>query len=272
MNVEMSSSIDLVTLSERPDLCFAASELNARCWPMFLLQSKVGDEIENVISKQLLSDFQLLALQFAGTASEKVIGIARSLPFPGLHYSNVDEALPYKGWDAVISHVSGLCNDHVDAADWLNDVSVGCATSVIVAPEMRGTGLAGRLIAGLAAIAESKGYKALVVPVRPTLRSLYPLQSFAEYAAWTRPDGLPFDPWIRTHVRLGGRIVKVAPHAVTIDGSVMDWSAWTGLTFPCSGHYWIPGGVGPLHISVETGQGRYIEPNLWVLHSLCSSL
>jgi hypothetical protein len=56
-----------------------------------------------------------------------------------------------------------------------------------------------------------------------------------EYVKQMRADGLPADAWLRTHVRVGGRIVKVAPCSMTIVGTVAEWSRWTGTTFARSG-------------------------------------
>lgn len=53
--------------------------------------------------------------------------------------------------------------------------------------------------------------EALIAPVRPTLKSSYPLTSMERYIEWRRNDGLFFDPWMRVHQRLGAKVLKVAP-------------------------------------------------------------
>src|SRR5258708_31304265 len=40
------------------------------------------------------------------------------------------------------------------------------------------------------------GLGLLIAPVRPSWKDRYPLIPIAEYAAWRRADGLPFDPWM----------------------------------------------------------------------------
>ena len=56
-----------------------------------------------------------------------------------------------------------------------------------------------------------------------------------DYAFRTRDDGLPVDPWLRVHVRAGGRIDRVAPRSMGIPGTVEEWREWTGLPFDTTG-------------------------------------
>ena len=78
----------------------------------------------------------------------------------------------------------------------------------------------------------------------------------------------PADPWLRTHVRIGGRIVKVAPCSMTIVGTVAEWSRWTGMSFDRSGQHAVEGALTPVTISLEHDHGTYVEPNVWVQHRL----
>lgn len=90
----------------------------------------------------------------------------------------------------------------------------------------------------------------------------------AEYAARTRADGLPADPWLRLHVRVGGRIHGLCPRAMTIPGSLADWRAWPGLPLETSGSVEVPGALVPVHVDVEQDHAVYVEPNVWVVHDL----
>ena len=89
-----------------------------------------------------------------------------------------------------------------------------------------------------------------------------------EYISEMRADGLPADPWLRTHLRAGGRVVKIAPYSMTIIGSIADWSTWTGATLDQSGEVAVAGGLAPLIVSLEQGYVVYVEPNVWVEHVL----
>jgi Acetyltransferase (GNAT) family len=136
----------------------------------------------------------------------------------------------------------------------------------IVSPARTGQGLAGELITALRDLAPAAGWKRVIAPVRPTLKPQYPLTPIETFARWTRPDGAPLDPWLRTHWRLGGRIIATAPRSQTMTGTVEDWQTWTGMPFPSTGEYVIPHGLSTLHIDRETDFGAYTEPNVWVQH------
>ena len=100
----------------------------------------------------------------------------------------------------------------------------------------------------------------------PNWKARYPLTPIKRYAAWTRPDGLPFDPWLRVHARLGGRILRAEPRSLRISGRVADWEEWVGMAFPDTGRYVFPDGLALLHVDRERDLGLYHEPNIWVAH------
>ena len=89
-----------------------------------------------------------------------------------------------------------------------------------------------------------------------------------DYARLTRSDGLPVDPWLRVHVRLGGVIEGVAPASQTVSGSLDEWRSWTGLGFSDSGPVHVPGALVPVQCVAEQGIAVYVEPNVWVRHDL----
>ena len=127
-------------------------------------------------------------------------------------------------------------------------------------------GFAGELIIALRDLPAAAGLQRVIAPVRPTLKARYALTPIDTYAGWTRTDGTPLDPWLRTHVRLGGRIIATAPHSQTMTGTVDQWQGWTGMDLPSTGHYVIPDGLSTLYVDRERDLGTYIEPNIWVRH------
>jgi GNAT superfamily N-acetyltransferase len=139
-----------------------------------------------------------------------------------------------------------------------------CAVQVMVHPEARGRGLSRLMLERMASLAREHGLDALIAPVRPTLKHLYPLIPMERYIEWRREDGALFDPWLRIHAELGAEILAVAPESMTIPGSVEEWQEWTGLRFPEDGQYVVPGGLVP--VRVRGGQGLYVEPNVWMRH------
>lgn len=104
--------------------------------------------------------------------------------------------------------------------------------------------------------------------MRPNGKPGEPHSPMTEYALRTRPDGLPVDPWLRVHVRAGGRILRVCPASMTVAGSLVQWWAWTGLPFDADGEVVVPGALVPVHVPVQHDHAVYVEPNVWVRHSL----
>jgi GNAT superfamily N-acetyltransferase len=173
-------------------------------------------------------------------------------------------SLPDDGWDGILlwaffDRVLQRPPTHTSAIE------------ITIHPDHRGTGLAGRMIGAMAADAARAGFDALYAPVRPSRKTEEPETPMEEYIARFRDDGLPFDPWIRAHVRLGAEIVKVCPTAMTISGTLVEWREWTGLPFDRSGPVAVPGALVPVHVSVEHDHAVYVEPNVWMRHPLSAS-
>jgi GNAT superfamily N-acetyltransferase len=135
-------------------------------------------------------------------------------------------------------------------------------------PDYQSQGLSTKMVQAMRGIAKSKGFKHLVAPVRPNQKSKYPLISIDDYLQWRNEEGLPFDAWLRVHVRAGAKIIKPCHQAMTIRGSHADWESWTGLKFPQSGEYYIPKALNPMQMNVEKDEGIYIEPNVWLVHEI----
>lgn len=135
-----------------------------------------------------------------------------------------------------------------------------------VATEKARKGLAVHVLEALIERAERGGLTRIVAPIRPTWKHKYPLVSMAEYAAWTRSDGLSIDPWIRTHQRMGATIIKPAPNSVVVPGTVTEWEAWAGMPFPVSGSYVVPDALNLVEVDRERDEAIYREDNLWVQH------
>ena len=236
----------VVSLADRPDL---DRELDLdRVWPEFL---KHGD-VTNVYWDRLYDELPEFQLVLVDDEDGQVLGRGNTIPFQ---------------WDGSVpglpAGVDGVLERGFEGGGTPNALS---ALVAIVAPEQQGRGLSAVVIEGMRAVAAHQGLRSLVAPVRPTQKELYPLTPLERYAAWRRPDGLPFDPWIRLHERIGGEILGVASDSLVVTGSVLEWEDWAGMAFPETGDYVVPGALVPVHIDREANEGRYAEPNLWMRH------
>ena len=140
------------------------------------------------------------------------------------------------------------------------------ALAAIVSPDHRRRGLSAEVLRAMRSLARENDLASFVAPVRPTLKGAYPLTPFWRYVRWERADGSTFDPWLRVHRRLGAEPLKLMPEALTVVGTVAEWEAWTGMAFPESGRYVVPGALQPVAIDRERDLGRYDDPNIWMRH------
>lgn len=98
------------------------------------------------------------------------------------------------------------------------------------------------------------------------MKHRYPLIPIEEYVRWTRPDGTAFDPWLRTHLGMGGRLLGTSPASQVFTGTVEQWQGWSNLALPGDGAYVVPAALSPLHVDHEHNQGTCTEPPIWVRH------
>jgi len=146
--------------------------------------------------------------------------------------------------------------------------NVACAMEISVDPASRGTKMSYAILGRMREAAADQGLDALLCPVRPTAKHVDPMMAIDDYIAVSQEDGLPVDPWLRVHVRMGGLVSGVAPASSVIAGSLDDWRGWTGLPFDRSGPVEVPGALVPVTCDVDRDVAVYIEPNVWVTHDL----
>ena len=252
LDLELPPGHQLVSFSERPDLVDASLDFNSTVWPEFMLQDAVIHEHWHLLW-EAFPDFQLTLLDANGA----IAATTNSAP---LAWNGTDAELP-DGFDAQLQRSA---SDR-DAGAQVNTLG---ALQIVVDPERRGTRLAGLMLQAMRANALGHGFRAVIACVRPTDKHRYPLAPIERYARWTRPDGEPFDAWIRLHTRLGGRIVRGAPESMVMRGSVAEWEAWTGMAFPESGPYVVPFAIDTVVIDRESDVGTYHDPNVWIVHVL----
>jgi hypothetical protein len=243
--------MEIVTTSDHPDLdARSAASLRAG-WPRFVLHDAVSNEHRDAVRKYF-PRFDVLLVD-GDDVLAKAVAVA-------LRWNGETATLP-GGYDgALIAAVTG--HENGVAPDTL------CVVSVTVQPGRTGGGLAGTALAALRDRAVDAGLRRVIVPVRPTLKSSYPLTSMADFLRWTRADGLHLDPWIRTHQRLGATILAPAPRSMVVSGTVAQWERWTGMAFPQTGRYVVAGGLDLLAVDRERDLGSYEESNVWMRHPL----
>jgi GNAT superfamily N-acetyltransferase len=246
--------LTIVTLAQRPDLRSHFSRLNQLAWPTFMRHDPVANQYWSSLFS-LFPEFQLLVC----TQEDQVLASGNTIP---IVWNETLDDLP-AGWDAVLAQGVQQYSQHPTTLS---------ALAVTVDPVYQGQGLSRIVIEAMRAIAVTHQLNDLIAPVRPTMKSRYPLTPIERYVLWLQDEGMPFDPWLRVHVRFGAVFMKIAPQSMVIPGTINEWEQWTAMCFPESGLYIVPSALEPVEISYERNQGIYREPNVWMRHRLRGSL
>jgi GNAT superfamily N-acetyltransferase len=236
-------------LADRPDLADALWSM-PDSWPTFMTRDPIAKMYYTPDVVELFADYILVCQDETGS----VVGKAYSIPF---HLPDGEE-LPIDGWDGAIRR--GISTRLTGRAP--NTV---CALEIAVAPVAQGRGLSSTLLVALRDNSRRLGFDELIVPLRPNGKTDI-AEPMSTYAYRIRADGLPADPWLRVHVRAGGRIDGVAPRSMVIPGTLDEWRSWTGLPFDRSGPVEVPGALTPVLCDLAHGTAVYVEPNVWIRH------
>ncbi len=249
-----TSRFQLITPNDLDDYDEQADGIANASWPEFMLH----DPIANSNWHELFDRFNDYQFALWDTETNRMAAMGNSLPF---HWDKDLSELPEGGWDwvflqAIENHKNGVVPN------------IQSAIQIAIHPDYQSQGLSALMVKAMRAIGASKGFKNLVAPVRPNQKSKYPLTSIDDYITWQTDAGLPFDAWLRVHVRAGARIIKPCHQAMNIRGTRTEWEEWTKLKFPQSGEYIIPGALNSMKMDVEKDEGVYVEPNVWMVHPL----
>ncbi|QBF47798.1 N-acetyltransferase [Janibacter limosus] len=250
----LDGGVQTFSLAERPDLLDAFWSIPGD-WPTFMLQDPISDRAYEAA----VEGFPQLHL----VVMDGDVAVARLHAVPLA--ASID-SLPPRGWDWALQRAEWLV-----AKGGPPDLSTVSLIEARVAPDRRGEGLSGPLLVEARRRYAELGCRDLFGPVRPTRKALEPRSGADEYARRVRDDGLPQDPWLRVHARLGGKVVEVAPLSMTIPGTLAQWREWTGLPFDVEGAVEVPGALAPVHVDIANDHAVYVEPNVWVHHDLRAS-
>ncbi|MEV0617380.1 N-acetyltransferase [Nonomuraea sp. NPDC050404] len=245
-------ALQITTLAERPEFAASLWDMD-HTWHPFMLHDPIADLFYGHATT-LYSEYVLVADD--DTEPGRLVARACMIPF-----IRGGADLPDDGWDGAIRSGT-LARERNLPTDAIS------ALEITIRRDLLGKGLSSLMLTAMRAQAAHLGHHELFAPVRPTAKHLEPHTPMHEYASRTRPDGLPHDPWLRVHVRAGGKIVKVAPRSMVVAGTLAEWRTWTELPFDRTGPVEVPGALTPVHCDVPHNHAVYVEPNVWVSHPL----
>jgi hypothetical protein len=252
--VDTPEGLEVSTLAERPDL-----EARVRALPDTFPEFMHHDAAVNRYWSGLFADFA--GFQIAVCEGEgEIVAAGNCIP---VSWNGTVEGLP-AGLDGVLERgFEDLVRGRAP--------TVVSALLAIVPHAHRGRVLSGVVVGAMKGVAARHGLGALIAPVRPTMKDRYPLTPMERYVTWQGlEEGLPFDPWLRVHRRLGAEFLRVAPKSMTITGTIGEWEGWTGMRFPESGDYVVPGALRPVVMDLKRDVGTYEEPNVWMRHPVAA--
>jgi GNAT superfamily N-acetyltransferase len=236
--------VRVFTYAERPDLAERTGEIEST-FAEFLGHGEVALRHWHKLRPELPE----LQLVLWDEEQDVVVGHARTLP------TRMGDGLP-GGIDDMLERWFGEGGPP--------EPDVLSAMVAVVDRRRQGEGLSRVLIAAMTDLARTHGFPALIAPVRPTWKDRYPLIPIERYVTWRRDDGLPFDPWLRVHERVGAELLEVCPASMVVEATAAEWHEWTGMAFPEDGDYVVPGALVPVRFA--GGRGSYVEPNVWMRH------
>ncbi|PUU72456.1 hypothetical protein B9Z19DRAFT_1097207 [Tuber borchii] len=275
-----------------------------RCWPAFISQASSDHDL--MYRVPYFSKYQFIV-----THNGSPVALSNAVPFywPELEqhgpqpygtkgWRTVSETLPDGGWDwAWRSAMSLYFSNNPTTTTGFPEAEIYtghenlvgkqpnavCALAVAIDPAYRRRGIADALLQNYKDLTRVCSYEAMVVPIRPTRKTEFLHVKMEDYVSWAKwaSAGVdePFDPWIRTHVRLGGQVIKVCHESMRIEADVDTWERWTGVRFTSEEAlcrkdedgrtYWemsVASALSYVRYFPDLNRGVYTEPNVWIRH------
>lgn len=186
------------------------------------------------------------------------VAVANSVPIALAPY----EELPPEGWDWVV--------ERADTSVSRTGANMLGALAISVPAIYRSRGYARIMIRALQDLADERGLNGLIAPVRPSHKALHARVSIKEYIKWKDSNGRTFDPWLRSHLSAGGKLIGACERSMVVEEHVGFWENWSNQTFGSSGDYELEGALVPVQIDLDKMRGRYEEPNVWIAYQSAS--
>jgi GNAT superfamily N-acetyltransferase len=254
LNLPGPDEIVFADIVERPDLQTKIDQLIADNLPEFMMWASPGNWRWHRIYEKFPSD-QIAALDVLGN----LVGAINSIP---LEWGRPGDLLP-EGYDDVLVQAT----DHPAKRICLSN----CLLSVSVRDDLRGRGIAGLLIQEMKQRIKKIGRVALVAPLRLTRKAEYPLVPIESFITWKNSAGEVFDPWLRTHLKLGAEIIGIADRSLVISQPSSRWGVLLHQSMSSPASYLVPRALVPVIVD-EKGIGVYVEPNVWVYHRITDAV
>jgi hypothetical protein len=248
----MAANLVIRSRADSPELKKAAASIEHAAWSNLGFLNYTRSHYDHYAG--LLDAYPEYQLCLVDEDTGYPVAVANSVPIAcsGL------EDLPPEGWDWVVETATHSQNGHANML---------AALAVSVPAVHRSKGYARMMIRSLLELSERKKLNGVVVPVRPSAKVRHPWVPLSEYITWTDPSGRIYDPWLRSHLASGGKIVGLAERSMVVHEPLPFWETWSKQQFGASGDYALEGAIAPIKIDLDRGIGTYEEPNVWVAYA-----
>ena len=248
----MSGTLVIRSRADSPEVKKAALSIEQAAWNElgYLNYTKAHYEYYS----DLLDAYPEYQLCLVDEDTGYPVAVANSVPFACSDPNN----LPPEGWDWVVESAARSKGARLNMLG---------ALAISVPKVHRSKGYARLMIRSLIDLSEAKGLRGLVAPVRPSAKVEHPWVPIMEYIGWTDQKGRVYDPWLRSHLSAGGKLIGPCERSMVVHEHIAFWENWSKQRFEKSGAYTLEGALVPVQINVDRQTGTYEEPNVWVAYA-----
>ncbi|MEZ4520011.1 MAG: GNAT family N-acetyltransferase, partial [Chloroflexota bacterium] len=165
------------TLAVDPGLAEAFWPEKERIWPGFMFEDRYSNMYWSHLSRHF-PEWQHYLLDDSGAP----IAVAQTIPCV---WDGTMQGLPV-GWaEGLVQGAEGYLRG--------DEPNTLMALEIAISPDHTGQGISYTMLNAIRVHAREAGFQALIVAVRPSLKSHYPITPMERYCRWQRDDGLPFD-------------------------------------------------------------------------------
>jgi len=187
---------------------------------------------------------------------KNLIGFMNTIP---IFWDQPLDELSNDGWDWLVK--KGI-NDYENN---IQPNTLG-GLQIIVTKENQGKGFSKLLIGRAKEVIKNLGYQNFIIPIRPTFKHHHPEMKMTDYINLKKEDRI-YDPWIRTHLNSGAKIISVCENSMNISGDIIFWESLLNQKIDSSGMYLVKGALNKVHIDFEKNHGEYREDNIWITYN-----
>jgi hypothetical protein len=247
----------IITSAQNPAVQADIEALIDSTWPLYTTYGRPAQGSEMFFEWERVyrcwPEFQFALYD---RASEEIIACGNAVP---IFWQKSSAELPETGWDWAMQQGFLAYQEKLTPTALI-------PLCITVRKDLQRSGLSRFCLNAMRDLATEHNLSAIFAPVRPVFKAKYPKTSITEYMSWKTIDGKAFDPWVRTHINFGGRIVKPCTKSMSVVGSLSDWKSWTGIEFSKDGPHEVPNLLAPLNVNLAKDEAIYEEPNIWVEH------